>query len=180
MISIHIIDHIYQWHQRWSLCKINLDDFVFLDWFLKYLLTIIVRDVSLEYSKTKNEAIMLSQQYDLIYRQSVFLYFIILDLPHPSSSHPNKFVESHIDDGVIRLVLDSHSLYGHPIVPSRTSHLDYDFVGQSMSLAILLLGKFSFHLSHMISHIWCPMVGLVLPMMPPWTTSCTWLIHQWN
>ena len=36
-ITTHIMDHIHEWHCHCSLCKIQLDYSIFLDWFLKAL-----------------------------------------------------------------------------------------------------------------------------------------------
>lgn len=63
----HIMTYMHEWSLRKRLCKIKLEDSIFLDWFLKYLLLIIAKDIALEHPKTKEEAIILGQQYDLIY-----------------------------------------------------------------------------------------------------------------
>ena len=46
--TTHIIDHIHEWRRRRSLCKIELDDRIFLDWFLKTLLPPIAKDIASE------------------------------------------------------------------------------------------------------------------------------------
>ena len=46
--ATHIIDHIYEWQCHCSLCKIQLDDRIFLDWFIKTLLPPIEKDVASE------------------------------------------------------------------------------------------------------------------------------------
>ena len=38
--------HIHEWRRRRSLCKIQLDDRIFLDYFLKTLLLSIAKDVA--------------------------------------------------------------------------------------------------------------------------------------
>ena len=85
-----IMDHIHEWFWRYSLSKIKLDDSLFFDWFLKSLIPTIVKDITLEQPKMKEEAIILAQQYDLIYAQSTYLNFIILDTPCLGSSYPNQ------------------------------------------------------------------------------------------
>ena len=45
----HITDDIHEWHHHRSLCKIQLDDRIFLDWFLKTLLLPIYKDVASEH-----------------------------------------------------------------------------------------------------------------------------------
>ena len=76
--TTHITDHIHQSRRRRSLCKIKLDDWIFLDWFLKSLLPIIAKDVASERPQSEEEAILKSQQFDLIYAQSGYLYTIYL------------------------------------------------------------------------------------------------------
>ena len=44
--TTHITDHIHEWRQCCSLCKIQLDDRIFLDWFLNTLLPPIAKDVA--------------------------------------------------------------------------------------------------------------------------------------
>ena len=59
--ATHIIDHIHEWRRRHSLCKIQLDDRIFLDWFLKTLLPPIAKDVASERPQSEEEAILKSQ-----------------------------------------------------------------------------------------------------------------------
>ena len=63
----HITDHIHEWQQHRSLCKIQLDDRIFLDWFLQKLLPPIPKDVASKHPQFEEEAILKSQQFDLIY-----------------------------------------------------------------------------------------------------------------
>ena len=56
--AIHIIDHIHEWWQGHSLCKIQLDDKIFLDWFLKTLLPPIAKYISSEWPQSEEEAIL--------------------------------------------------------------------------------------------------------------------------
>ena len=42
-MATHITDHIHEWHRHRSLCKIKLDDRIFLDWFLKSLFLSLLR-----------------------------------------------------------------------------------------------------------------------------------------
>ena len=75
------MDHIHEWRCRCSLCKIQLDDMIFLDWFLKTLLPPIAKDIASERPWTKEEAILKAQRFDMIYAQSSYLYTVILDDP---------------------------------------------------------------------------------------------------
>ena len=63
----HITDHIHEWWKRHSLCKIQLDHKIFLDWFLKTLLPPIAKDGTSEHPQSEEEAILKAQQFDLIY-----------------------------------------------------------------------------------------------------------------
>ena len=65
--ATHITDHIHEWQWRRSLCKIQLDNRIFLDWFLKTLLLPIAKYVASERPQSEEEAILKSQQFDLIY-----------------------------------------------------------------------------------------------------------------
>ena len=65
--ATHITDHIHEWRQHHSLCKIQLDDRIFLDWFLKTLLLPIAKDIVSERPQSEEEAILKDQQFDLIY-----------------------------------------------------------------------------------------------------------------
>ena len=99
--ATHITDHIHEWRWRRSLCKIQLDDRIFLDWFLKTFLPPIAKDVAYEHPQCKEEAILKAQQFDLIYAQSRYLYTVILDAPCPSTSYRDAPGESHVADDII-------------------------------------------------------------------------------
>ena len=73
-IAIHITDHIHEWWRHRSLCNIQLDDMIFLDWFLKTFLPPIAKDVASKCPQYEEEAILKAQQFDLIYAQSRYLY----------------------------------------------------------------------------------------------------------
>ena len=75
--TTHITDHIHKWQQRCSLCKIQLDDRIFLDWFLKTLLLPIAKDITSECPQSKEEAILKAQQFELICAQSGYLYTVV-------------------------------------------------------------------------------------------------------
>jgi hypothetical protein len=52
-----------------------------LDWFLKSLVPVIVKDVTTTMPQNKDEAITKAQQFDLIYSQSEYLYMVLQDAP---------------------------------------------------------------------------------------------------
>ena len=99
--ATHITDHIHEWRRCRSLCKIELYNRIFLDWFLKNFLPPITKDVASKRSQSEEETILKAQQFDLIYAQSRYLYTVIPDAPHPSTSYRDASGESHATDGII-------------------------------------------------------------------------------
>ena len=99
--ATRINDHIHEWRQRCSLCKIQLDDKIFLDWFLKNLLPPIEKDVASERPQSEEEAILKAQQFDIIYAQSGYLYIVIPDAPRAGTSYRDALGASHAIDGII-------------------------------------------------------------------------------
>ena len=59
--ATHITDHIHDWKRCHSLWKIQIDNRIFLDWFLKALLPPIAKDVASERPQFKEEAILKAQ-----------------------------------------------------------------------------------------------------------------------
>ena len=102
--ATHITDHIHEWWRCRSLCKIQLDDRIFLDWFLKNFLPPIAKDVASERPQSEEEVILKAQQFDLIYTQSGYLYTVILYAPHPSTSYHDAPRAYDAVDGIIGLV----------------------------------------------------------------------------
>ena len=54
----HIMDHIHEWCHCRSLCKIQLDDRIFLEWFLKTLLPPISKYITFELPQNEEESIL--------------------------------------------------------------------------------------------------------------------------
>jgi len=108
-------------HRRQSLCKIHLDDHIFLDWLFKSLLPIIAKDVASEHLQTKEEAIMRDQQYYLIYAQSGYLYTIIPGGTNSSSRDQPE--ASHSSDGVIGMINSTPIPYGQVATSNGTNGL---------------------------------------------------------
>ena len=54
--ATHTTNHIHEWQRHRSLCKIQLDDMIFLDWFLKNFLLPITKDVAYECPQSEEEA----------------------------------------------------------------------------------------------------------------------------
>jgi len=65
--STHIFDHIHEWRHRQRLVKAPLPDYLLADWFCKYLLLQITKDVSLGGAVTEGQSIHHAQHLDFIY-----------------------------------------------------------------------------------------------------------------
>jgi hypothetical protein len=78
---MHISDHIQYWCRWKRLTKAYIPPEFLLDRFLKFLFPYISKDVSTSGLTSKEEAIVKSQQLDLIYAQSGMLYKILPDVP---------------------------------------------------------------------------------------------------
>lgn len=72
-IATHITDQILEWRRRCNVCKMNLEDPLFMDWFLKSILPSIAKDVAATMPQTEEEAILKAQQFDLM-PVTVFVY----------------------------------------------------------------------------------------------------------
>ena len=127
--ATHITDHIHEWRRRRSLCKIQLDDRIFLDWFLKTLLPPIEKDVTSKHPQSEEEAILKAQQFDLIYAHSRYLYIVIPDAPRPSTSYHDAPGASHAADDIIGSVSQPPQPRSTPPVapsqPSNTANVSY-------------------------------------------------------
>ena len=77
----------------------SFEDCVYLDWFLRTLLTPIAKDVTSHFPQTKEAALQTALRYDLIYAQSSYVYTIIPNIPHPGAA--NSLGASHATDGII-------------------------------------------------------------------------------
>jgi hypothetical protein len=97
--SMHILDHIQEWNKQKRLIKAYIPLEFLLEWFLKYLLAYISKDVSTYEVKYEEEAIFKAQQLDLIYAQSGMLYEILPDAPG-SNYDPRKNLGPQVD-GII-------------------------------------------------------------------------------
>jgi len=86
--------------KRKRLIKEKIPSEFLLEWFIKYLLSIISKDVSTSWVFSEEEAIFRAQQLDLIYSQSRILYKIILDAPWPSFN-PAKMKSGPHFDGIV-------------------------------------------------------------------------------
>ena len=65
--STHLSDHIHEWRRRRRLIKAPIPDQLLDDWFTKYLLPPIARDVSMGGVVTEEQAVSRAQYLDLVY-----------------------------------------------------------------------------------------------------------------
>jgi hypothetical protein len=65
--SNHISDHIREWQHQKSLIKVPVPPAFLLEWFLKYLVPQLSKDVVTSGVFSKEETIMRAQQLELIY-----------------------------------------------------------------------------------------------------------------
>jgi hypothetical protein len=97
----HISDHIHEWRRRRSLCKAETIKEQRVDWFLKSLVSVISKDVASTFPLLEEEAINTTQQFDLIYDQSRYLYIVFPDAPRPIPFSQDKPGMSRAADGLI-------------------------------------------------------------------------------
>ena len=95
--ATHISDHIQEWRRGKRLIKSFTPLEFLLEWFLKFLLPYIAKDVSTSRVQNKEQAIFRAQELDLIYAQSDLLYEIIPNAPR-SSFNPKVKPRPHADD----------------------------------------------------------------------------------
>ena len=67
--STHISDHIHEWRQRRRLIKAHILDQLLADWFTKYLLPPITRDVAMGGTVIEEQAISRVHYLDLVQSQ---------------------------------------------------------------------------------------------------------------
>ena len=75
-----------------------------MDWFLKTLLPPIAKDIASEHPQSKEDVLMKDQQFDLIYAQFGYLYTVLLEAPHLSTSYRDALGACHATDGIIESV----------------------------------------------------------------------------
>jgi hypothetical protein len=94
---VHISDHIQEWKRQKSLIKVPVPPTFFLEWFLKYLVPQLSKDVVTSGVFSKEDAIMRSQQLELIYSQSGLLYEIFPDAPRLILDKTRQRVGPHVN-----------------------------------------------------------------------------------
>ena len=113
--ATHILDHIQEWRRRKSLIKATIPPEFLLECYLKSLFPYISKDISTSGVTNEEEAILRTQQLDLIYSQSGILYEIIPEAPRPTHNAEKPKPGLHVD-GVVGSV-------NSPIVESLAKQL---------------------------------------------------------
>jgi len=62
----------------------EFEDLVYMDWFLRNILSPIGKYVTYHFPHTKEDALYIALKYDLIYDESGYVYTFLPDLPQPS------------------------------------------------------------------------------------------------
>ena len=115
--ATHLSDHVYEWCRRQNTCHAPpFEDSVYLDWFLRILLSPIGKDVASHFRQTEEESLQTALRYDHIYVQFGYVYIVILDLPRPRSA--SALGVSHTTDGIVGAISHpspyTHQSYGYP------------------------------------------------------------------
>ena len=79
--ATHISDHIHEWRRRRRIVKTFVLDQLLAEWFIKYLLPSITKDVAKGGVVREEKVIARAQYLDLIYTQSSTLYVKIPNAP---------------------------------------------------------------------------------------------------
>jgi hypothetical protein len=129
--ATHISDHIQEWHRRKRLIKAYIPPEFLLEWFLKYLLPYISKDVSTSGVTSEEESIFKSQQLDLIYAQYGMLYEILPDALR-SNYDPRQNLGPHVDG-----IIGSANAKSTDLVMNQLKELSLSqsVVGQASSLS---------------------------------------------
>jgi ribosomal protein L44E len=98
----HISNHIQEWRHQNSLIKVPIPPAFLLEWFLKSLVPQLSKDVTMSGVFSEEDAIMRSQQLELIYSQSGLLHEILPDAPRSILDKTKQRVVPHAD-GIVGL-----------------------------------------------------------------------------
>jgi hypothetical protein len=93
----HISDHIREWRCQKSLIKVPVPPAFLLKWFLKSLVPQLSKDIMTSGVFSEEDAIMRSQQLELIYSQFGLLYEILPDAPRSIIYKTRQRVGPHAD-----------------------------------------------------------------------------------
>jgi hypothetical protein len=93
----HISNHIREWRRQKSLFKVPVPPAFLLEWFLKYLVPQLSKDVTTFGLFSEEDAIMRAQQFELIYSQSGLLYNILPDAPCSILDKTRQSIGPHAD-----------------------------------------------------------------------------------
>jgi hypothetical protein len=93
----HISNHIQEWRHRKSLIKVLVPPSFLLEWFLKYLVPQLSKDIATSGVFSEEDAIMRAQHLELIYSQSGLLYEILPYAPRSILDKTRQRVGPHVD-----------------------------------------------------------------------------------
>jgi hypothetical protein len=127
----HIWDHIREWRCRKSLIKVQVPPAFLLEWFLKYLVPQLSKDVATLGVFSEEEVIMRTQHLKMIYSQSSLLYDIFPDAPrsilnkarHKSRPHVDGIVGSAQENPTNQMSNKLQQLLIQPTTASQNSGL---------------------------------------------------------
>ena len=98
--ATQITDHIHEWHRRRSLWKIQLDDKIFLNWFLKTLLPLLPRMLHPSAHKlrkkqsSKHNSSTLSMSNQVTFTPSCLMLLVLAPYDVIHRGHPMLLMES--------------------------------------------------------------------------------------
>ena len=95
--TTHISDHIHEWRRRRRLVKVPILDHLLANWFCKYLLPHISKDIGLSGAVIEDQCIRRAQHLDLIYSQSSTLYDFLPNAPGNPNPLATQKIGAHAD-----------------------------------------------------------------------------------
>jgi hypothetical protein len=98
----HISNHIQEWRCQKSLIKVLVPPAFLLEWFLKYLVPQLSKDVTTLGVFFEEDSIMRAQHLELIYSQSGLLYEVFPDAPRSIPDKTKQRARPHAD-GIVGL-----------------------------------------------------------------------------
>jgi hypothetical protein len=93
----HTSDHIREWRRQKSLIKVPVPPALLLEWFLKYLVPQLSKEVTALGLFSEENAITRAQQLELIYSQYSLLYEVLPDAPRSILDKTRQRARPHAD-----------------------------------------------------------------------------------
>lgn len=99
--TTRLYDHVQEWRRRRSMCRaFEFEDHLYMDWFLRTLLSPIGKYVTSHFPQTEEEDLQKTLKYDLIYSQLGYVYIFLPGLPQLGAI--NVSGASHATNSIIR------------------------------------------------------------------------------